>query len=55
MYDLKCSDANLRGDDLIDIILKTKVLCSIAALMLHDDEQEITGDRLNEIIKAAGN
>merc|ERR1712167_22230 len=34
---------------------KDELCCSYAALMLHDDELEITAEKLNKVIKASGN
>merc|ERR1711998_410543 len=34
---------------------KDELVCSYAALMLHDDGVEITAEKLNKIIKASGN
>ena len=34
---------------------KDELVCAYAALLLHDGEQEITGDKLAKVIKASGN
>ena len=34
---------------------KDELVCSYAALMLHDDGVEITAEKMNKIIKASGN
>merc|ERR1711935_524774 len=34
---------------------KDELVCSYAALMLHDDGVEITAEKLNKVIKASGN
>merc|ERR1712190_559329 len=34
---------------------KDELVCTYAALLLHDSELEITGDKLSKVIKASGN
>ena len=34
---------------------KDQLICGYAALLLHDDGQEITADKLQKVIKASGN
>ena len=33
---------------------KDELLCSYAALILHDEQAEITADNMNKLVKAAG-
>ena len=33
---------------------KDELLCSYAALILHDEQAEITADNINKLVKAAG-
>merc|ERR1712110_430637 len=34
---------------------KDELVCTYAALLLHDSKLEITGEKLNKVIKASGN
>merc|ERR1719192_3051282 len=39
----------LRGED------KDRLVCTYAALLLHDGELDVTEEKLNKVIKASGN
>ena len=36
------------------IIMSGDLACTYAALILHDDGQEVTADKIGEVVKAAG-
>ena len=41
--------------DQIPKLEKDQLVCTYAALLLHDDGQEVTAEKLSKVIKASGN